>query len=250
MNSNKPYHIGITKEDIKNAKYAILPGDPGRVRLIASLMDNPVFLNQSREYTSYLAKTNNEYVLIISTGMGGPSAAICMEELHQIGIENVIRVGTCGGMQKDIMAGDVVVASAAIRAEGTSKEYLPIEYPAVSDFNITNTLRKSANDLNLKAYVGVVHSKDSFYGQHSPERMPVGYELQNKWGAFIKCGSLASEMETAAIFSVASVLRMKAGSVLLVIWNQERNDNKECHDELIPAKIAIKTINKLTKNKN
>lgn len=246
-NDGKPYHIGITKEDIKGAKFAILPGDPGRVKIIAELCSDAKFLGQNREYTSYLVKIKEENVLIISTGMGGPSAAICMEELHQIGIEKVIRVGTSGGMQKDVEAGDIVVATSAIRAEGTSKEYMPIEYPAVGDFNIINALRKSANDLNLKTHVGVVHSKDSFYGQHSPERMPVSYELQNKWDAFVKCGCLASEMETAAIYSVASVLKMQAGCVLLVIWNQGNKYNKECHDTLIPAKVAIKAIERMLK---
>ena len=220
--TEKMYHIGLTKEDIKGAKYAILPGDPGRVEKIAGYLDNPTFLTTSREYTSFLGSINNENVLVISTGMGGPATAICIEELAQIGIKNLIRVGTSGGMQLNVSAGDIVIASAAIRDDGTSREYIPIEFPAVADIDLVVALRDSSQKLNYPYHVGIVQCKDSFYGQHSPERMPVSYELEQKWQAWIKAGALCSEMETAALYTVASTLGLKAAAVLLVIWNQEK----------------------------
>lgn len=216
------YHIGLSKEMIKHAKYAILPGDPGRVPKIAACLDNPIKLCTNREYTSYLGELEGEKILVMSTGMGGPSTAIAVEELAQIGVKNLIRVGTSGGMQLDVSAGDIVIAQAAIRQEGTSKEYVPVEYPAVADFKLTAELKKAADELGYKNHIGVVHCKDSFYGQHNPEKMPVSYELENKWQAWIKAGALCSEMETASLYTVASTLRLKASAVLLVIWNQER----------------------------
>lgn len=250
-NKEKMYHIGLTASMIQGARYAILPGDPGRVEKIANHLKNPVKIGENREYTSFLGEIADEKVLVISTGMGGPSTAICAEELSNIGITHLIRVGTCGGMQLDVSAGDIIIANAAIRQEGTSKEYVPVEYPAVSDYEITSALLKAAKELNYPNHIGVVQCKDSFYGQHSPEKMPVSYELQNKWNAWIKAGALASEMETASLFIVASTLRLKAGAVLSVIWNQEREraglpqeTNLDVDKEI---KVAIKAIENLIK---
>lgn len=252
-NKEKMYHIGLTKNNIEGAKYAILPGDPGRVRSIASKLDTYKKLTVNREYTSYLGELNGEKVLVISTGMGGPSTAICIEELNLLGIEYLIRVGTSGGMQLDVKAGDIVIAEGAIRMEGTSREYLPIEYPAIANIEVTNALMNAARELKANYHTGVVHCKDSFYGQHSPERMPVGDELKYKWNAWIKGGALASEMETAALFTVSSYLRLKAGAVLLVIWNQEREEqglgNDESFDTNLEIKIAIKAMRKIIERK-
>lgn len=251
-NKEKMYHIGLTKEDLKGAKYAILPGDPGRVSKIAANLTNSYLITTNREYTSYLGEIANEKVLVISTGMGGPSTAICVEELALIGITHLIRVGTCGGMQMDVEAGDIVIASSAIRQEGTSKEYLPIEFPAVADFDLTLALKEAVTELNYPYHIGVVQCKDSFYGQHSPERMPVSYELQNKWQAWIKGGALASEMETSALYTVSSTLRLHAAAVLLVVWNQEREnkglDNNTSFDTEKEIKVAVTALTKIIKN--
>lgn len=245
------YHIGLKKEDIKGAKYAILPGDPGRVSKIAEKLVDAVKIGENREYTSYLGKIGNENVLVISTGMGGPSTAICVEELAEIGIENLIRVGTSGGMQLNVNAGDIVIAQAAIRQEGTSKEYVPVEFPAVADINLINALRIAAKELGYPSHTGVVQCKDSFYGQHDPEKMPVGYELQDKWEAWIKAGALCSEMETASLYTVSSVLRLKAAAVLLVVWNQEQEKagiaNKTDFDVDKEINVAIKAIEILSR---
>lgn len=243
------YHIGFGSEH--GAKYAILPGDPGRVEAIAKYLDNPHFFHQSREYTAWLGELEGENVLVMSTGMGGPSTAIAVEELYRTGITNFIRVGTCGGMQPEIIGGDLVVATGSIRMEGTSKEYVPIEYPAVSDFEIAGTLVESAKALGFNCYAGVVQSKDSFYGQHDPDRMPIGYELNNKWRAWIGAGCLASEMESAALFIVSSILRVRAGAIFSVVWNQERArlglSNPTVHDTEPAIKTAIEAIRRLIK---
>ena len=257
MNFNdleKMYHIGLSKEEIEGAKYAILPGDPSRVRIIASYLENARPLTISREYTSYLGEIKGEKILVISTGMGGPSTAICVEELALIGIKNLIRIGTCGGMQMDVKAGDIVIASSAIRQEGTSKEYVPVEFPAVASIEIVNALRTSAKNLNYVSHTGTVHCKDSFYGQHNPKKMPVSYELEQKWQAWIKAGALASEMETASLFIVASYLHLKAAAVLTVVWNQERENagfkgekNLDVDKEI---KVAIEAIKLLIEEDN
>lgn len=244
--SEKMYHIGLSKEDIKGATFAILPGDPDRVLKIASYFDSYIKLNTVREYTSYLCKLNDKNVLVISTGMGGPSTAICVEELNMIGIKNLIRVGTCGGMQLNVEAGDLIIAQGAIRQEGTSKEYVPVEYPALADISLINALIYSCKKNNYKYHVGVVQSKDSFYGQHDPKRMPSSYELESKWNAWIKAGCLASEMECASLYITASTLKMNACAILLAIWNQERAnknlDNNKYFDNEKEIKAAIDAI--------
>ena len=242
------YHLKFPGEP--NAAYAILPGDPGRVEEIARQLDKPRFFSQNREYTAWLGSLHGENVLVMSTGMGGPSTAIAVEELATVGVHTFIRVGTCGGMATQVKGGDIVIANAAIRMEGTSKEYVPIEFPAVSDINVTNALISAAGDTKLDCHVGVVHCKDSFYGQHSPERMPVGFELQQKWEAWIKAGTLASEMESAALFIVCQTLGLHAGCVLSVIWNQERrrlgmSDNDGGHG--IAAQVAVGAVARLIK---
>lgn len=241
-NGETMYHIGLSKKDIEGARYAILTGDPGRVSKIASYLVNSKPLTVSREYTSYLGEIGNEKVLVISTGMGGPSTAICVEELVMIGIESMIRIGTCGGMQLEVNAGDLVIAQGAIRQEGTSKEYVPIEFPAVADLDLTYELRRASRELGYINHTGVVQCKDSFYGQHSPERMPVSYDLEQKWSAWLKAGTLASEMETSALYTVSSVLGVKASAILLVVWNQEREKHNFSQDTNFDVDKAIKVV--------
>ena len=214
------YHIHCAKGEV--GRYVILPGDPGRCEKIAALFDDAHFVSQNREYTIYTGTLLGEKVSVCSTGIGGPSASIAMEELHNIGADTFIRVGTCGGIDLDVRSGDVVIATGAIRYEHTSREYAPIEYPAVADFEVTTALVQAAGALGKRTQVGVVQCKDAFYGQHSPERMPVSYELLEKWEAWKRLGVKASEMESAALFVVANALRCRCGSCFHVIWNQER----------------------------
>ncbi len=249
LDSEKLYHINLSKEDIRGAEYAIIPGDPGRVPKIAAYFDNPVQVAYNREYNTYIGELCGKKVVCTSTGIGGPSAAICIEELAQLGVKNFIRVGTSGAMQMNVVPGDVIVVTGAIRAEGTSKEYLPIEFPAVADLDITVALRDAAKKLGVGYHTGVVQCKDSFYGQHSPSRMPVSYELENKWQAWIRGGCLASEMESAALFTVAASLGVKAGAVMLAVWNQERvnagYDNEKVHDTDMAIRVTIEALKDL-----
>lgn len=240
------YHIQLEASMLEGAKYAILAGDPGRIKAIAQGLDHPKFLACNREYTSYLGYLNHQPVVVMSHGIGGPSTAIAVEELAQLGVTTMIRVGTSGGMQQQVRAGDAVIVQAAIRQDGTSREYLPIEYPAVADFSVTAALKQAAVDRAVPHHVGVVQCKDSFYGQHSPQRMPVQGELLARWEAWIKGGALASEMETAALFVVSSVLRVRAGAVMLCIWNQERDraglPHEEYHDTQGVIDLAIDAV--------
>ncbi len=244
MNESKRYHIDLFPA--QGAGYAILPGDPGRVERIAAFLDNPFKLAQNREYTTWCGLLRGERVLVTSTGIGGPSAAIAAEELNQCGVHTFLRVGTCGGMQQEVLPGDLIIATGAVRMEGTSREYLPAEYPAVASFPAVRALTEAAARAGIPYHTGVVQSKDSFYGQHSPERMPVSEELAFKWQAWVRAGCLASEMECAALFSVASVRRMRAGAVLSCIWNQERSAagirEPECHDTAPAIRAAVDAL--------
>lgn len=238
------YHIGLNKGDV--GKYVILPGDPKRCKKIAQYFDDPKLVADNREYVTYTGYLNGEKVSVTSTGIGGPSAAIAMEELVNVGAEVFIRVGTCGGMQLDVKGGDLVIATGAIRMEGTSKEYAPIEFPAVANLDVVNALVKASENLGYTHHTGIVQCKDSFYGQHSPEIKPVSYELMNKWEAWKRLGCLASEMESAALFIVASYLGVKVGSVFLTVANQEREkqnlENPVVHDTEKAIKTAIEAI--------
>ena len=214
------FHIRCNQADV--GRYVFLPGDPGRCESIAAHFDNPVHIGMNREYNIYTGTLLGEKVSVCSTGIGGPSAAIAMEELTAIGADTFIRIGTCGGIDLNVQPGDVVVATGAIRFEHTSLEYAPIEFPAVPDFNVTAALKAASEDLGYRTHTGVVQCKDSFYGQHAPERSPVSYELLQKWEAWKRLGVKASEMESAALFVVASALGVRCGSCFHAVWNQER----------------------------
>ena len=238
------YHIGIGPGAV--GEYVLLPGDPKRCAKIAKYFDNPELVGDSREYVTYTGTINGVKVSVTSTGIGGPSASIALEELTNIGAKTFIRVGTCGGMQLDVKGGDVVIATGAIRMEGTSREYAPIEYPAVADFDVTTALVNAAKNIGAEYHAGVVECKDSFYGQHQPELHPVSYELLNKWEAWLRMGCIASEMESAALFIAGSYRRVRVGSCFLTVANQEREKaglpNAQVHDTDLPIRVAIEAI--------
>lgn len=240
-------HINCKKGDV--GRYVLLAGDPGRCKKIAEYFENPEFIVSNREYTTYTGYLEGEKITVTSTGIGGPSAAIAMEELKMIGADTFIRIGTSGGMQLEINPGDLVIATGAIRKEGTGREYLPIEFPAVATYDITAALVNAVEKLNINHHVGVVECKDSYYGEWEPERMPVSYELENKWNAWVKGGALSTEMESAALFIVGSVLKARVGSVLLVASNPERikagiptEKNKDTTNAIKTAIEAMRTI--------
>lgn len=241
------YHLHIKSGDV--GRYVILPGDPKRVPLIAKYLDDAVLVADSREFVTYTGTLDGEKVSVTSTGIGGPSASIAMEELFACGSDTFIRMGTCGGIALDVMGGDVVIATAAVRMEGTSREYAPIEFPAVANFDVVSALVDAADSLGKKSHTGVVQCKDSFYGQHDPSAMPVSYDLINKWEAWKRLGVLASEMESAALFVVAAKLNARCGSAFFVVGNQEREllgmDNPKLHDTEDAIKVAVEGIRNL-----
>ena len=229
-------------------EYCILPGDPGRCEKIAKYFDNPEFLSSNREYTIWRGTLCGKRVSVCSTGIGGPSTAIAVEELAACGVKNFIRIGTCGGIDLKVRSGDVVIATGAVRQDGTSHEYAPPEFPAVANFDTVAALVAAAKSLDLCYHTGVVQSKDSFYGQHSPARMPTSSALLEKWEAWKRLGVLASEMEASTLFTVCASLGLEAGAVFHVIWNQERaaagmaDGEEEQHDTDRAVRTAIEAV--------
>ena len=238
------FHIHCAPGEV--GRYCLLPGDPGRCASIARYFDNPVRVTMNREFVTYTGELLGEKVRVTSTGIGGPSAAIAMEELCNLGADTFVRVGTCGGIKLDVTSGDIVIATGAVRMEGTSREYAPIEVPAVADFEVLTALVDAAKASGRRWHAGVVQCKDSFYGQHSPERMPVAGELQSKWEAWKRLGVLASEMESAALFTVAAHRGVRCGSAFHVIWNQERNaaglDQIRDEDKESAIRVGIEAV--------
>ncbi len=244
---SRQYHIQVAAGEV--GRYVIMPGDPKRCEKIAQYLDHPVFVADNREYVTYTGTLDGVKVSVTSTGIGGPSASIAMEELYRCGADTFVRIGTCGGMQPEVKSGDIVIATGAIRMEGTSKEYAPIEFPAVPDLAVTNALALAAREKGYPFHTGVVQCKDAFYGQHEPEIKPVSYELMNKWEAWKRLGCLASEMESAALFVVASYLHVRVGSCFLVMANQEREklglENPVVHDTDMAIQVAVEAIRRL-----
>ena len=243
----KQFHIHCVAGDV--GRYVILPGDPGRCAAIAALFDEAHHVAQNREFNIYTGTLLGERVSVCSTGIGGPSAVIAMEELHQIGADTFLRTGTCGGIDLDVRSGDIVVATGAIRYEHTSQEYAPLESPAVPDLDLTLALRDAALAMGKTVHTGVVHCKDSFYGQHSPEKSPMAAELQEKWRIWKRLGVKASEMESAALFVAADALGCRCGSCFHVIWNQERElaglDQDMSEDTSAAVRVAVDALRRI-----
>jgi len=207
-------HTRIKTGDV--GRYVLLPGDPGRVEKMAAYLDDAHFVAYNRELKTYTGTLLGEKVSIVSTGMGCPSAAIAVEELIKVGCDTFIRVGTSGGMQPGIKTGDVAIVTAAIRDEGTTLHYLPPEFPAIADVDVVTALADGARKRGITSHLGISQSKDSFYGETEPERMPVASRLQERWAAWCAGGAICSEMEAAVILILASIHRKRAGGVMLL----------------------------------
>ena len=232
----RKHHIGLRRGDV--GRYVLLPGDPDRVEVIAQHFDRPRFVAQRREYTTWVGELDGVHVACTSTGIGCPSTAIAVEELHDIGVDTFIRVGTSGSMQRHIKPGSIGVVSGAIRDEGTSRHYLPIEFPAVADLDVTIALREAAKASGFPWYLGVAQSKDSFYGQHNPERMPIAEDLQRRWKAWMAGGAICSEMEAATLFIVAATLGVRAGGAMLILGNPDQKP-------MTPTEVEAADVNRV-----
>lgn len=254
INEGERFHLKIKNGDV--GRYVILPGDPGRVPLIAAKLDNAVQLASNREYNVYTGYLDGVKVSVCSTGIGGPSAAIAVEELIMSGADTFIRVGTSGGINLKVVGGDLLVASAAVRSEGTSREYIPDGYPAAADFDVVRALKDAGDELSTdedgnRCHVGVVQSKDNFYGEIDPNSTGVAAKLNAAWEGYARCGCLTSEMECAAIFSVALLRGVRAGAVLTALWNVERTNaglpDKNCESSERAINCAVSAVRKLIK---
>jgi uridine phosphorylase len=245
----KQFHIPLSYGEV--GEYCILPGDPGRCEKIAAFLDAPHHVVQNREYNVWNGMLLGKTVTVCSTGIGGPSTAIAVEELAACGAKTFIRVGTSGGISLDVKSGDVVIASGAVRQDGTSHEYAPPEFPAVPSSEVLFALVQAAKALGMDYHTGVVQSKDSFYGQHSPLRMPIAGALAEKWEAWKRLGVLASEMEASTLFTVGAALGVRTGAVFHVVWNQERANAgldtaaDEKHDTEKAIKVAVEAIREM-----
>lgn len=249
LENERMFHLKTIPEEI--GEYVILPGDPGRVPKIAAYLDHAEKVAQNREYMIYTGTLLGEKVSVCSTGIGGPSAAIALEELVQCGAKSFVRIGTSGGMALDVVGGDLIIPTAAVRGDGTSYEYLPKDYPAVADFSLTAALYHTAQEMSSgregdSVHIGVIQSKDSFYGETNPETMPVETMLKNRWDAYLRAGCLTSEMECATLFSVGMVRHVRVAAVITAIWNVERTQkglsNPVTEDTTRAIRCVIETI--------
>ena len=198
------------------ARYVIVPGDPNRVPVIAESLENVINQGQNREFNAYKGTHSGIEVSVVSTGIGCPSTAIAVEELSYIGAEVFIRIGTSGSVDKSAKKGDIFIATAAVRDDGTSKQYIPIEFPAIASHNVVGNLIKASKNLNIDSKVGICQSKDSFFGESEPDRMPVAPYLDFKWKSWQEGGVGASEMEAATLFTLSQIKRIEAGAILAI----------------------------------
>lgn len=235
MNEETMFHLKMKKGDV--GRYILLPGDPGRCEMIAAAFDSSEFVMSNREYTTYTGKLLGEIVSVTSTGIGCPSTAIAVEELRLLGADTFIRVGTSGAMRSDMRVGSLAIITGAIRDEGTSIHYMPVEFPAVPNLEVTNALVQAAKKTNQIFYPGITQSKDSFYGQHQPERMPVADRLLERWKAWKMGGAICSEMESSTLFILGSIYNLRTGGVMLITGNQENPEPGVKKDWNMPGLI-------------
>ena len=244
------YHIKLNKEILKGAKTVILPGDPARVEKTAKHIDpNSTHLATNREYTSWLAYSDNKPILICSTGIGGPSLAICVEELASLGVKNFVRIGTTGAIQENIDVPSLIITTGSVRMDGTSLHYAPLNYPAVADFELTNTLVNSCKKLNFKYRTGITASSDTFYpGQERYDNFTkyVRREYQGSLEELQKLNVLNFEMESSALLTIGSVFGVKTASICSVIVNrtkEETPDDKILHNaEMMLANVVKESV--------
>lgn len=234
-------HIGLSIQDLGDCDTAILTGDPHRVAFLAKCLDkNAKHLKNSREYHSYRVKVNNKSILVISTGIGGPSTSICIEELAMLGIERFIRVGTTGAIQHKIKLGDLIISTASVRLDGASFHYAPSRYPAVSSFPLTMELYNSATSLNFTTHLGITASTDTFYPGQERYDNYTGY-VRNKYRGSMeewkKLNVLNYEMESATLFTVCSVLGLEAACICGVLVQRAVTEQLAGNTESIMTNI-------------
>ena len=225
------------------ARYVIVPGDPNRVPVIAESLENVINQGQNREFNAYKGTHKGIEVSVVSTGIGCPSTAIAVEELSYIGAEVFIRIGTSGSVDGSAKKGDIFIATAAVRDDGTSKQYMPIEFPAIASHNVVSSLIRASKNLKIDSKVGICQSKDSFFGETEPERMPVAPYLDYKWKSWQKGGVGASEMEAATLFTLSQIKRIEAGAILAIETSDKDTIKKM-------TEIVLESITYMEREKN
>jgi len=252
------YHIGLSKNMIEGAEYVLLPGDPHRSESIAKAFDsNAKFLADSREHVSYLADFHGQKVLVCSTGLGAPNVGITIEELAVIGLKYYLRVGTCGAIQPFINLGDVVISTAGVRLEGASKDYAPIEYPAVASFEFTNDIVEGAKQTEAPFHVGITASTDTFWQGQERYDSYTGYLQRSKQGAMDEWRALNVlnfEMEASALLVMASTMGLHAACICGVVAVRTESekisvDTKQGTAKTNWEKIAVEGIHQSMKRR-
>lgn len=240
------YHVGFAAKDLQGARFAVLPGDPGRVRPLAeALGTNCSFVASHREYTSWLTDVGDIRTLVCSTGMGGPSVAICLEELARMGVTHVIRFGTTGAIQSFIELGDVVISQAAVRLDGTSYQYAPAEFPAIASFKVTSALELAARNNGANFHTGISVSTDTFWPGQERYDSFTGYvpdRFKGSLAEWRQLGALNYEMETSALFVAAQCLGLKAGAVCGVVAKRTEGEQiapQSAYEESFSAMVKI-----------
>ncbi len=236
------FHLGLTADMLQGATLALVPGDPGRVERIAATMDRHEFLAAHREFTSWLGWLGDTPVVVCSSGIGGPSTAIAVEELAQLGVRTFLRVGTTGGIQPDLQPGDVIVTTGAVRLDGTSLHFAPMEFPAVADFACTTALVEAATSLGIEPHVGITASSDTFYPGQERYDTYSGHVTRRFVGSLVEwqsMGVLNYEMESAALFTMCASQGLRAGCVAGVLVNRTQ---QEMPDEETARRIESTTV--------
>lgn len=239
----KRMHINLTKK--QTPRYVFVPGSIERVEKIAKLLSKPKFVTRKREYLTYEGYIDGQKVLVISTGIGGPSTTICLEELVKNGADTFIRIGSCASVSKEVEIGDVVIPNGAVRMDGASYHYAKKEFPAVPNFQLLTNLVEATNKLGYNPKVGVTITKDSFYTQTEPDSKPIGDELKFRWNSYIKTGATNTAMEEASLFIAGSSLNVRTGSVLVSATNHVNLRDSRLYteeDELKAIKVGIEAM--------
>ncbi|MGS3184926.1 uridine phosphorylase [Aeromonas taiwanensis] len=239
------FHLGLKKADLQGATLAIVPGDPERVKRIAELMDNPVLLASHREFTTWRGEMDGKAVIVCSTGIGGPSTSIAVEELAQLGIRTFLRIGTTGAIQPHLNVGDVIVTTGSVRLDGASLHFAPMEFPAVADFECTTALVETAKELGSKLHVGVTASSDTFYpGQERYDTVSgrVVQRFQGSMKEWQAMGVLNYEMESATLLTMCTSQGLRAGMVAGVIVNRTQQEIPNAETMAKTESDAIKIV--------
>jgi uridine phosphorylase len=210
----KKYHVGLAQGEV--GKYVLIPGDPGRTPMIARHLDGAREVAFNREYRTFTGSLDGVPVSTISSGMGGPSVAIGVEELRELGVHTFVRVGTCGAAQPEVKMGDLVIALGAVRSEGTPNGYIPTEYPAVASLEVVNALVAAAEASAVPHHVGIIRSIDALYSDLVPDEMP-RLHLRDELEMWARAGVLSNDMESSTLFVVSRLRRLRAGAINLCV---------------------------------